>query len=267
MKISVITVCKNAKDTIKKTIDSILSQTCPEYEIVVIDGGSDDGTLDILEQYGDKINLTSEPDNGIYDAMNKGLRKITGDIILFLNADDYLSSEDVFQVVADKYQSNPELGILWGNVSLVSQDKKTFQEEKYDYIKSSLDMACSNICHQAIFYKKELFEKYGYYDESFKVLADWDFNIRALVQEKTKCLYLDRVLVVFQLGGISSNSDKKIKKLKKKENKFLKQKYFGDLALFLNIDEFLSKYFGSAYKPIRKKLIGIFSISKLNFVN
>lgn len=266
MKISIITVCKNTEDTISKTIDSIIGQAYDNFEIIIIDGGSTDKTLEVLSQYKDKISLTSEPDTGIYNAMNKGIKKATGDVVLFLNANDYLYNKDVFEVVSQIFKSNSDLMFLWGNINFLSENKETLQEEKYDAIRKQIDIAHHNICHQAIFYKKELFDKYGYYDESYKILADWDFNVKTLVKKNVKCAYIDKILTVFQLGGLSTARNKKIKKLNEDERKILIKKNFPELYLLLNIDRFLSKIFKSIYKPFQKRYLKTNS-PELNFSN
>lgn len=266
MKISVITVCKNVENTIEKTIESILNQTYKNFEIIVIDGVSTDKTLNILAKYGNCINLTSEPDSGIYNAMNKGIAKATGDILFFLNADDYLYSDDIFLLVVEKFKKDPLLMFLWGDINLASKEGSILKEISYKSIKTKMDIAANNICHQAIFYKKELFDKYGTYNESYKILADWDVNIRFLVEEKVKCLHIDKFITVFQTGGLSTNGNNDIKKLHKIEQVSIKKRYFPVLSKFLGLDKCFCNFSGSIYKPLKNFFVEKF-FNKLNFAD
>lgn len=249
MKISIITVCFNAKDTIEETFLSVINQTYKNVELVVIDGGSTDGTTEVIEKYGEKISyFVSEPDNGIYDAMNKGIKAASGDFIIFLNANDTFFNEKVLEKVAEALNKNPEAKLLYGDAEYVTEDKKSSQIVTNEKITNDFSLIFNNICHQSIFYNKSLFETFGLYTDEFKIYADWDFNIKCLVQNKIKAIYLPTAICKFQLGGACSTQS--VKKLCKKEKKALIKKYYPKFKLIFSINDFLEKNFGTPYKWI-----------------
>lgn len=176
MKISIITVCLNCVKTIERAIQSVIKQKYDTIEYIIIDGGSTDGTLDIIKKYADKISFwTSEPDNGIYDAMNKGIRMATGDFVAFMNSDDcyvenvfeklipYFLKQQVDIIYGDRFCGTDEGGYsLWNN-----------QIDDLDSIKTG-----KNICHQSMFMRRELFQKNGLFDCQYKVAADYEWLLR-----------------------------------------------------------------------------------------
>lgn len=203
MKISIITVVYNARASVERTICAVAKQTYTNKEFIVIDGGSTDGTLDILKKHKDKIDiLVSEPDNGIYDAMNKGVANATGDYLIFINADDYFYDEHVLSKVADC----PRADFIFGD----QYDEKDGQRTLAQNL-DALDvyhMFRGYFAHQAILAKRELFEKYGNFDVSYKICADWDWILRCLVNGATT-YRLNSPLVVFSLGGASGVAGEK----------------------------------------------------------
>lgn len=249
MKISIITVCLNAQDTIEDTFLSILNQTYKNTELIVIDGGSTDGTLEIIDKYKEKISsFISEPDNGIYDAMNKGIALATGDFIFFLNANDVFYNELVLEKVATNLIKNPEAKFLFGDVDYISKDKQSSKILTFENIKNDYSLILDNICHQSIFYHKSLFEQLGLYSEEFNIYADWDFNIKCLVENKTQALYLPIPISKFQLGGICSNpANKSICEFEKKV--LIKKHYYKYRFLFF-INDFSRKNLSWIYKYI-----------------
>lgn len=247
MKISIITVCLNAKDTIEETLLSIINQTYNDVEMIVIDGASTDGSLKIIEKYKDKIfYFISEPDSGIYDAMNKGINTASGDFIFFLNANDVFYNEQVLQNVVNAIENNNDAKILFGDINYISEDKKTSQILKFNNIKDDFSLILGNICHQCIFYHKSLFEEFGLYSNQFKIYSDWDFNIKCLVENKVQALYLPLVISSFQLGGLCSNTENK--KICDREKKELVKKYYPDFCFLIIANEFLRKKLGILYK-------------------
>lgn len=207
MKISIITVSLNEKDTIEATFLSVLNQTYKDFELIVVDGGSTDGTLEIIDKYKDKIShFISEPDNGIYDAMNKGIDLATGDFLLFLNANDKLYDDKVFQLVADTLNKNPEVKLLFGDVEIIDKDNNQDYIKTYENMLNKYNFLFSGLCHQGTYYSRDLFNDYGKYSTEYKICADWEFNIRCVIKNKVKNFYLNSTLAKFQLGGYSSNS-------------------------------------------------------------
>ncbi len=204
MKVSIITVCYNAAATIEKTIQSVASQTYPDIEYIVVDGASSDNTLSIVRRY--KVSkIVSEKDQGIYDAMNKGIRLAAGGILYFLNADDYLYDPQVIQNVVEAYAQDDQLQVLYGKVKYVDIPVKltrTMKLDDFEY-KSDLDLVLKRfICHQGIFAHKRTFEQIGVYDTSYKICADFEWFMRA-ARRGIKRSYLDRFIAVVSSGGVS----------------------------------------------------------------
>lgn len=197
---SIITVCFNAAETIEQTIQSVLGQTYQEIEYIIIDGKSTDGTLDILLKYQDKIaKIVSEEDAGIYDAMNKGIKLATGDLIGILNADDWYDAAAVEQVV-ECFLKN-ETDIVHGDIRLVWGDGRTEDAPKTgDREKLWYSMV---IRHPATFVKRKVYEEQGLFDLNYKITADYEFILRCY-SRKVKFTYLDKVLTNFRMTGISN---------------------------------------------------------------
>lgn len=266
MKISIITVSLNEKDTIETTFSSVLNQTYKDFELIVVDGGSTDGTLEIIDKYKDKIShFISEPDNGIYDAMNKGIDLATGDFLLFLNANDKLYDDNVFQLVADTLNKNPEMKLLFGDVEMVSAKESEKRIKYFGNITNYFSLLRDNICHQSVFYHKSLFENFGKYSAEYRICSDWDFNIKCLVKNKVKAVYLPAIISEFSLDGVSSNfigSDK----FNIERRKLLK-KYYSVLRFVLFADNYFSKHC-KIYPKIRKtklviKFVDMFCSQKI----
>lgn len=254
MKISVITVCLNAKDTIEETLLSIFNQTFKDVEVIVIDGASKDGTIEIIDKYKDKIShFVSEPDAGIYDAMNKGIKLATGDFICFLNASDIFYDNSILEKVNKKLEQNPECKFLFGDAEYISKaDSKIVQ---YKNIKNEFSIIFDNICHQSIFYHKNLFEQFGLYSQEFKIYADWDFNINCLMKNKVKALYFPLTICKFQLGGTCSTP--KSETIYRTEKELIIEKYYPEYKCFIKTNDFLRKHLGFVYKFFIKKIIDL----------
>lgn len=192
-KISVIIVVFNGIKTIENAIRSVLMQTYKNMELVIIDGGSIDGTVEILKKYNSQIGFwKSEPDKGIYDAMNKGILNSTGDWIYFLGSDDTLLDGNVIEKA---FNDNIEADFIYGNVWK--------NNKKYDGPFDKSKILIRNISHQCIFYKKTIHKKLGYYNTSYKIFADWDFNLRCFFNSEILTVYKDILIANFAEGGIS----------------------------------------------------------------
>lgn len=231
MKISIIMVCKNAGERIEMTLRSVREQTYDNYELVVIDGQSTDNTLEIVNRYADKVGtLISEPDTGIYNAMNKGLRHAKGDIVFFLNAGDNLVDEDALGYVASRFREyNPD--IVFGDVLFYDpRSKRKFIREN-NCFKSRYSFFYDNMCHQIIFYKRTLFDRIGDFDESLPIYADYEFNVRAMVAHKCPALYVNFLIAQFELGGISTATDRAVRKRQKTEINRIMFRYYNPLEL------------------------------------
>lgn len=203
-KISVVTVCYNAVNDIEKTILSAINQTYPNIEYLIIDGGSTDGTMDIVNKYKDKIDvIVSEPDKGIYDAMNKGIDRATGEWINFMNAGDvFISNGVLVDLIAS---SEDGVRILRGNIIRMYGKIKvkscgiTLQNPKL------VDMFDNTFHHQACLIQKTLFEEYGMYSTEYKLCSDWKFFFDCVVLHHVNSKYVDIAVAQFQMDGASSN--------------------------------------------------------------
>ena len=193
-KISVITVSYNAASTIEETILSVVNQRYDNTEYIIIDGKSTDGTCDIISKYKDRIScFVSEPDKGIYDAMNKGLQKATGDFVIFLGADDHLMSYDVLSIVASKIQDDNS--VYYGNV-LRNHRNDLYCGKYYRY-----KIAVKNLCHQAIFYPRAVYTQYAY-ELQYKIFADYAYNLK--LYDKVAFRYIPVTVSYFNDQGCSS---------------------------------------------------------------
>lgn len=251
IKISVITVCYNSEKTIEKTIQSILSQTYDNIEYIVIDGNSQDNTCKVIEKYADKINyFISEPDTGMYNAMNKGIKVATGDWVFILNSDD-LFYEDISIEVAVKNLTKFKGDILLGDIYLDHEITPEVHNRvrSYKYL-NTMQAHYEGLYQQAMFYKKSLFEEYCYFDESYKLAADVDWFYK--LYKKLKIKYTSDIYCKFLIGGRSSSEA--YKKLCDEERAKMVQKYFKKVHLYFyelfktfeqNFYHFAHKYFRS----------------------
>ncbi|MDR1764097.1 MAG: glycosyltransferase [Dysgonamonadaceae bacterium] len=198
---SIIIPTYNSEKTLKKCLESVINQKFDDFEVVIIDGVSSDKTLEIAENYSDsRIKIFSEKDKGIYDAMNKGIDKSTGRWLYFLGSDDELFDNEVLSLICNTIQSSTEK-IVYGNV-LVSGDSGWAKNDNiYDGIFALEKILRKNICHQAIFYHKSVFDSIGYFNTSYSVSADWDFNLRCYA--KYIFLYVNTKIAKFSGGNTS----------------------------------------------------------------
>ncbi len=227
-KVSVITVCFNEFSGIRQTCESIIFQTFKDYEWIVIDGGSTDGTLDILAEYKDQISvLVSGPDSGVYNAMNKGIKLASGEYIIFMNGGDYFASDDV---LAD-CMSNATEDILYGNI-LAENSNGDFSEVKYPDVLPAKFFINKMISHQTLFYKRNLFLEFGLLDESLKLVADLDSLIRFLCINRCSYRHIPKCVAVFSYGGISTSP--KFRYKRQLENHLVRKKYFPAYKLTFN---------------------------------
>ncbi len=208
MKISIITVCKNSEAYIERSIKSVISQSYKEIEYIIIDGNSQDKTKEIITKYADHItHFISESDNGIYDAMNKGIKVATGAFINFLNSDDYLYDCNVIQDVVDFISSHPDCDFVYGDTHIRPDPKISSQSSIFKPplpLEIPQAMIYGNFFVQgAVFSKHELFDRLGLFAENYKISADFEWFTR-LLQEKTLSLhYYPRTIFSFYQGGFS----------------------------------------------------------------
>lgn len=211
MKISVITVSYNSAKTIADTLDSVSDQTYPHVEHLVIDGVSQDGTVEMVRSHANPlIRLISEPDKGIYDAMNKGLALATGEVIGFLNSDDFYADAEVFAKIANAFQ-DPAVDACFGDLVYVTQDNsrvvrywKSKPFARGDFAKGWCP------AHPTFYVRKSAIERLGLFDQSYKLAADVEFMMRYLECGQIRAVYIPHVLVRMRLGGATNQSWKNI---------------------------------------------------------
>jgi len=206
MKVSIITVCYNSAATIENTIKSVLSQTYPNIEHIIIDGGSTDGTLDVIERYRKKVAVVvSEPDRGIYDAMNKGIARASGDIIGTLNADDFYACSDVIENVV-RVMERSRVDVCWGDLEYVSPrdiNKVVRYWRSSEYTLGKFKRGW-HPPHPTFFVQRTVYEKYGKFNLEFKIAADYELMLRFLEKCHVVSVYIPRTLVKMRTGGASN---------------------------------------------------------------
>jgi len=201
---SIITVAYNAQQTIPATLKSVTEQTCNLYEYIVIDGASSDSTVELVNNSGIKnLKLISEPDNGIYDAMNKGLGIASGDYVIFLNAGDSFHSSGTLQIIADVIMDNDYPGIVYGQTQLVDMDRKRVGDRHLtapEVLTLESFREGMVVCHQAFIVLRKLVDNY---DTRYKFSADYEWCIRCL-QRSHRNRYIDRILIDYLSEGVTT---------------------------------------------------------------
>ncbi|MFC4212767.1 glycosyltransferase family 2 protein [Pedobacter lithocola] len=212
MKISIITVVYNGETFIKDCIESVISQTYKNIEYIVIDGNSTDGTQLIIEQYQRQITrYVSEDDNGLYDALNKGINLATGDIIGILNADDFFANDDVIQKVADIFLNDFSVEALYGDLNYIHPLNKSVIRQWKSKEANETDLKRGWMpAHPTLYLKNNLFEKYGKYALNLGTAADYDLILRFFYTYKIKAYYLPILMIKMRIGGLSNQSYKSL---------------------------------------------------------
>lgn len=244
--VSIITVVYNGAQHIEQAIKSVLGQDYSNIEYILIDGGSTDGTTDIIKKYQEEIAYwVSEKDTGIYNAMNKGLRSSKGEIIAILNADDYYYPSTIKDVVDHFQKTNAD--IVYGNLT---KFRTIASKEYFVDITPDIEMMQSRmgIFHPSTFIKKEVYNQVGYFDEKYKLSADYDFILKAY-NKKFNFQYLNKSLAYFRIGGVSNTNCNSYKE--------------SINVLIENNSPYVSQmnraYFRCRYKRMVKKIITIFT--------
>ena len=202
--ISVVTICYNAVECIEETMLSVLNQTYDKVEYIVIDGGSKDGTVDIIKRYAHRLAYwTSEPDKGIYDAMNKGIQKANGEWINFMNAGDTFSDMFVLDNIFSE-EINENVGIVYGNTALFKNGVFVESFENKPFWLSLMPFRGKGICHQSMFVKSDL-AKRMMFDTSYRICSDYDMCYK-IYKKGYEFLFVDIVISHYDVTGVSCNN-------------------------------------------------------------
>lgn len=203
MRYSVITINYNNCKGLHQTIDSVLGQTYQDFEYIIIDGGSTDGSLEVLNKYSDKVYFwVSEPDNGIYHAMNKGVAHAHGEYCIFMNSGDCFYNQTVLERIDS---ANPKEEIVVGKVAIDNQDHIISPSPKSDL--TMYHLYSGSIPHQGSFIRTTLLRKYPY-DENLKISSDWKFFVQTLIVDNCSIQYIDEFVARYDTKGLSSNNPK-----------------------------------------------------------
>ncbi len=212
MKISVITVCYNSADTLEVTIKSVKEQTYQHIEYIIIDGGSTDGSVEIIKRNETSVTKwVSEPDSGLYDAMNKGVRMATGDVIALINSDDLFCDELALEKVAETFNRQPELDSVYADLFYVAQFDTNKIVRRWKTGKQRKFRLGWHPAHPTFYVRREVYEQYGLFNLDFRLAADFEIMLRFLEKHKISTFYLDESLVKMRLGGATNQSLKNIK--------------------------------------------------------
>jgi glycosyltransferase involved in cell wall biosynthesis len=213
VKISIVTVCYNSELFISSAIDSVLSQTYPDIEYIIIDGRSKDGTVSIVDSYGDKVaHFVSESDKGIYDAMNKGLKTATGDIIGFLNSDDFYVRDDVLSRVVDVFEDNPSLEACYADLIYVDQMDISKKKRYWKSSKFIPGLFAKGWCppHPTFFARRSVYARFGIFNLDYRLASDNEMMMRLLEVHKINVHYIPEVWIKMRLGGVTNKSLKNL---------------------------------------------------------
>ncbi|MBB3700969.1 glycosyltransferase [Flammeovirga yaeyamensis] len=248
MKISIITASYNNKLTLEQTINSVLSQDYSNIEYIIVDGGSKDGTVKLVESYGRKIQqFISEPDKGIYDALNKGVKMATGDVVGFMHSDDFFASNDIVSNIARTF-TNSNVDAVYGNLHYVGAEDSSKIVRNW----VSSDFSFRKLRqgwmppHPTLYIKNECYKKYGLYNTDLRIAADYELILRYFGKYQITSAYLPKTIVKMRLGGASNQSFKAIIKKMKEDYWALKNNNIGGVYTLLyknfsKITQFINK--------------------------
>ena len=211
LKISIITVSLNAVGNMKQVIDSVANQIDVKLEHIICDGFSSDGTQEIIEKKLEQyihINYISEKDNGIYEAINKGIKKANGDIIGILNADDFYVDNTILNKVINQFENDPTIDLIYGNLNYVHKlnPSKIFRNWISKNYYTNFFEDGNDLPHPTMFVRKEVYEKVGNYNTNLKIASDYEWMLRALKVYQIKSKYLPFLMINMRLGGVSNKN-------------------------------------------------------------
>ena len=210
MKLSIITINRNNAAGLEKTMRSVADQTFKEFEYIVVDGASTDGSVEVIQKMESEfahLQWVSELDSGIYNAMNKGIRMASGDYIQILNSGDCLAADDVAEKMLKSLEEEGSPSVLYGNMVKCYPDGSRFVDKSFAGREITLlDMYRGTLNHDPAYIRRELFERYGYYDENLKIVSDWKWYLQAIIFGGEKPQYTDIEVTLFDMLGISETN-------------------------------------------------------------
>ena len=213
-KISIITVTYNRASVIKDAIEGVLAQEYKNYEYIIVDGASKDNTIGILKEYEPKfegrMRWISEPDNGLYDAINKGIRMATGDVVGIINSDDFFHRNDTFAIIAQAFE-NLKVDAIYGDECSVSGNdlSRVLRVNCGDYFRTWMYRIGLMPAHPTFYARKKLFDRYGYYKTDYKIAADFELMLRFAYVNNVRMDYVPEQLLTFRTGGVSTKLSNK----------------------------------------------------------
>lgn len=237
LKVSIITACYNREQTIRDCIESVLAQDYPNIEYIIVDGASKDRSLDIINEYKDRVaTIISERDGGMYEAINKGIRLATGDVIGLLHSDDFFYKPNRIRLIVEALQEQ-KADIVYGNglyVNYEDTNKIIRKWLSHRYSKGAMRLGWLPL-HPTVYMKRACFDKCGLYDESFRIAADSDFLIRTFYKENFKIHYLRKYIVRMRMGGLSTDPKKMLYKWKEDMSMYRKNGFQPQFTLVCKI--------------------------------
>lgn len=251
MKISLITITYNSEKTLADTIQSVLSQKYSDMEYIIVDGASKDKTVSIIKQYepqfDGRMRWISEKDKGLYDAMSKGIRMTTGDVVGILNSDDFFTSKDVLEKISEAFTQDSQLDAVYGDVHFVNPNNlnkcvRYYSSKKFKRYLMKLGFMPA---HPSFYIRKECFNKYGLYKTDYKIAADFEFLLRVIYKGKIKTQYLPIDMVTMRIGGASTSGFESHKRIMEehlrafRENGIYTNRFLLSLRYIYKIEEIL----------------------------
>lgn len=260
--LSIITINLNNAAGLRKTVDSVVSQTFQDFEFLIIDGGSSDESLDIINHYSNNItDWVSEPDKGIYNAMNKGINKAKGEYCLFLNSGDWLCNSEILKTV---YNSSLTDDIIYGDSYFFYQKDIPCLVEEPEEI-TFMRFFKHSLCHQAMFIRRNLFDetRFGLYREDYKIVSDWEFNLRAIIMGKCTVKHISVPISYIAENGISFiNQNLSLEERKIALQEIIPDKILKDYLHFVHIETELNQIKKIKYFRQFRKILKICGFEK-----
>lgn len=259
MKISIITATYNSAETVRNTFDSVLNQTYKDIEYIVVDGLSKDNTVEIIKEYAEifegKMRYISEKDRGLYDAMNKGLAMATGDIVGILNSDDFYTSNNILEIVANNFEEG-EIDAVYGDIHFVNSNDLTKCVRYYSSAIFSRRLMRFGFmpAHPSFYCKREVYEKYGTFNTKYKIAADFDSLFRFIYIKKIRTRYIKRDFVTMRTGGVSTDGFRSRWLIMKEHSKVIKS-----YGVYTNMLFFAIRYPFKIYEIVSSRIKNQFS--------